>query len=228
MKKLIIFPTVFEASSVFKYYHKKPKLGEVIEVSDELKILISGIGCETSKKRVKKIAEEFKPQALVLIGYCGACSESLKNGDFVFECNSKVFHDTLNSLKAFPVKIACVEKTADKKKKFELAKNGFDAVEMEQDFFEPIAKRIGANFIHIRCVSDSKKSSIPSDLMDLTMCKNSGDVNPIKILSFKRILKNPSILLKLIYFGIEIAPVQKLFAKRSIEIIKKIKELNTL
>ena len=88
MKKLIIFPTVFEASSVFKYYHKKHKLGEVIEVSDELKILISGIGCETSKKRVKKIAEEFKPQALVLIGYCGACSESLKNGDFVFECNT--------------------------------------------------------------------------------------------------------------------------------------------
>ena len=220
MKILTILPSVFEAKSIFKYFKEKARLGKLISPSENLSILVSGIGCQASKERVERAVENIKPDVIILMGYCGACSNTLKNGDFVFESNNSYFADIFKRLNITRAKIACVDKTADETKKIQLWQMGYDAVDMESDFFVSVAISKKIDFIHIRCVSDSQKSAIPAEVMDCSMCRKSGNVNPMNMLSIGRLLKNPYILIKLIKFGIEIAPTQKVFSQKSVEIIK--------
>ena len=218
MKTLLVFPSVFEADAVFKNFSQSAKLGKFIEVSKNLGILVSGIGCNKSKERVEKAIENFSPQMVVLMGYCGACSASLKNGDFVFETSNEQFKKYLSTLAMQPVRIASVEKTANEQTKEFLQEQGFDAVEMESRYFQPIVQNANIEFLHIRCVSDAKNSAIPADLMDCSMDRQTGNINPLKMLSVSKLLRNPSILVKLIKFGIEIAPTQKIYKNRAIKV----------
>ncbi len=218
MKTLLIFPSVFEADAVFKNFSHSAKLGKFIAVNKNLGILVSGIGCNKSKERVEKAIENFSPQIVVLMGYCGACSTSLKNGDFVFETSNEQLKKHLSTLDMLPVRIASVEKTADEQTKEFLQKQGFDAVEMESRYFQSIVQNANIEFLHIRCVSDAKNSAIPADLMDCSMDRQTGNINPLKMLSVSKLFRNPSILVKLIKFGIEIAPTQKIYKNRAIKV----------
>lgn len=218
MKTLLIFPSVFEADAVFKNFSQSAKLGKFIAVNKNLGILVSGIGCNKSKERVEKAIENFSPQIVVLMGYCGACSTSLKNGDFVFETSNEQLKKHLSTLDMLPVRIASVEKTADEQTKEFLQKQGFDAVEMESRYFQSIVQNANIEFLHIRCVSDAKNSAIPADLMDCSMDRQTGNINPLKMLSVSKLFRNPSILVKLIKFGIEIAPTQKIYKNRAIKV----------
>ena len=218
MKTLLIFPSVFEADAVFKNFSHSAKLGKFVEVDKNLGILVSGIGCNKSKERVEKAIENFSPQIVVLMGYCGACSTSLKNGDFVFETSNEQLKKHLSTLDMLPVRIASVEKTADEQTKEFLQKQGFDAVEMESRYFQSIVQNANIEFLHIRCVSDAKNSAIPADLMDCAMDRQTGNINPLKMLSVSKLFRNPSILVKLIKFGIEIAPTQKIYKNRAIKV----------
>ncbi|MBE6414692.1 MAG: hypothetical protein E7035_09130 [Verrucomicrobiaceae bacterium] len=218
MKTLLIFPSVFEADAVFKNFSHSAKLGKFIAVDKNLGILVSGIGCNKSKERVEKAIENFSPQIVVLMGYCGACSTSLKNGDFVFETSNEQLKKHLSTLDMLPVRIASVEKTADEQTKEFLQKQGFDAVEMESRYFQSIVQNANIEFLHIRCVSDAKNSAIPADLMDCSMDRQTGNINPLKMLSVSKLFRNPSILIKLIKFGIEIAPTQKIYKNRAIKV----------
>ena len=124
MKILTILPSVFEAKSIFKYFKEKARLGKLISPSENLSILVSGIGCQASKERVERAVENIKPDVIILMGYCGACSNTLKNGDFVFESNNSYFADIFKRLNITRAKIACVDKTADETKKNTTMANG--------------------------------------------------------------------------------------------------------
>ena len=107
-----------------------------------------------------------------------------------------------------------------------MQKQGFDAVEMESRYFQSIVQNANIEFLHIRCVSDAKNSAIPADLMDCSMDRQTGNINPLKMLSVSKLLRNPSILVKLIKFGIEIAPTQKIYKNRAIKVANLINNEN--
>ncbi len=220
MKKLLLIPSIFEANAIFKHFGYSAKLGKLVNISENFSVLVSGIGCEASKQRVENAVKNIRPSTIILMGYCGACSDEFNNGDFLYETNNQHLENLLSPLNIKTARIACVDKTADEHVKINLQKQGYDAVEMECKYFQPIAQNIDADFLHLRCVSDAKKSPIPADLLDCTMDRTTGNVVPTKMLSPAKLLRNPSILLKLIKFGIEIAPTQKLYAKKSVEIVK--------
>lgn len=224
MKILIAIPSIFEANAIFKSAGKKAKLGATVKISENIEVIITGVGCEASQKRLSTKIKEFSPAIVLLLGYCGACNENLKNADFVYETSFKNLAKVFENFGAKKAKIACVAKTANLQKKQGLFEKGFDAVEMESDFFKPEITSANIFFAHLRCVSDTKKSTIPAEIMDLSMDKKTGDINPLKMLSVKAFFKCPTILFNLIHFGIEIAPTQKLFAKKSVDIISALKD----
>ena len=224
MKILIVIPSVFEANAIFKSVGKKAKLGATANISKNIQAVVSGVGCKASQERLSAKIKEFSPTIVLLFGYCGACNENLKNADFVYETSCQNIAKVFENFGAKKAKIACVAKTANLQKKQGLFEKGFDAVEMESDFFKPEITSANIFFAHLRCVSDTKKSTIPAEIMDLSMDKKTGDINPLKMLSVKAFFKCPTILFNLIHFGIEIAPTQKLFAKKSVDIISALKD----
>ncbi len=223
MKILLTIPSVFEASPIFKLTKTKPELGKIAKISDNISAIIAGIGCETSQERLKNAVQNLLPDCVVLLGYCGACSDAISNGDFVFSCDDENFSKFLLNQGMKKVAFACVKKTADTTQKQSLAEQGFDAVEMESDFFKSVAENANVKFVHIRCVSDAKKSPIPADLLDSTMDRHTGAINPMKMFELKKLIAKPSILINLARFGMEIAPIQKFFSSECKKLVETLK-----
>ena len=227
MKFLLAIPSIFEATPIFKLARRKAKLGASASISDNVVATVCGIGCEKSQERLKEALEKYSPDCVILLGYCGACANSICSGDFVFSTEDKKLVSVFQKQGMKQVKFACVAKTASAQEKELLAERGFDAVEMESDFFEPIVKSKSACFVHIRCVSDAKNSPLPEELMDSTMDRQTGAIDPLKMLSPKRIVRNPVLIVKLIKFAIEIAPVQKFFAEESKRLVAVLNSFKT-
>lgn len=90
-KYLILSPTVYEAKPLFNKFGigGTPKTGACAESQNgEITVLATGIGCAASSTRVREAVKRLSPQVVVLAGYCGACREDLKNGDFIFEAEN--------------------------------------------------------------------------------------------------------------------------------------------
>ena len=87
---LIIAPTVHEAAPFFAALdpRKKPALGACARAGNAA-CVVSGIGCEKSAERVEAAAKEFRPRAVILAGFGGACKADLKKGDLVYETRSE-------------------------------------------------------------------------------------------------------------------------------------------
>lgn len=214
MKTLAVFPSKFEAAPLFSKLGAKTKLGARADFSTNFRAFVAGIGCGASAKRLEDETENFAPDLIVLIGYCGACNPSLENGDFIFEpCGDpRIDAFAEQTLGCRRAKIASVDATADSAEKQKLSDDGFDAVEMEKKYFKPIAETRGAKFLHVRCVSDSKKSRLPASLLDSVMDRRTGAVNPAKMFSLSAILRRPKVAVELAKFIAEILPVQKRYA----------------
>ena len=227
MKFLLAIPSIFEAKPIFKLARKRAKLGASVKISDNVVATVCGIRCEKSQERLKESIEKYLPDCVVLLGYCGACADSICSGDFVFSTEDKKLASVLQHQGMKQVKFACVAKTASTQEKKSLAERGFDAVEMESDFFEPIVRSKSVCFAHIRCVSDAKNSPLPAELMDSTMNRETGEINPLKIISLKKIVLNPMLVVRLIKFAVEIAPVQKFFAVESKRLVATLNSFNS-
>ena len=169
MKILLAIPSKFEAAPAFKIAGAKPALGAAADVSQNLRAFVAGIGCKASAERLAKEIGEFKPDALALLGYCGACAPDLKIGDFVFDADDETLAQKISGAKFRREKFACVEKTAGDALKAALYKDGFGAVEMESAFFAPLAKARALPFLHIRCVSDARGGGLISKRSQLTL-----------------------------------------------------------
>lgn len=210
MKILLAIPSKFEAAPVFKKIGAKPALGAVADVSENLRAVVAGAGCEASKKRLAAAIGEYSPDALALLGYCGACSPEIACGEFVFETGSEELAAKIAAANFRRAKIAGSERTAGGAEKAELFARGFDAVEMESAFFKPLARERSLQFLHIRCVSDTRGSNMPEGLFDAAIDRLSGEIKPARI--FFGALKKPGLMPALARFAREIAPAQKKYA----------------
>lgn len=226
MKKfLLIFPTVFEAAPAFAALGgtKKARLGETAHSADgTITVLVAGIGCDASVKRVEVALQKSAPDFAILAGFCGACTAAQKNGDFVFETESEKLALLAESLGGIRGKIATVEKIADSRKKAELGGRGFAGVDMEGGLFEKAADAAEVPFGHFRWVSDSLESDIPPSFFESTMDRETGGLEVSILKTAAAIIGAPSLLPKLARFGAEIAPAKKKYARDIAAMISKI------
>jgi len=221
---LIIAPTVHEAAPFFSALgsHKKPALGGFAQAGNAA-CVASGIGCETSAERVEEAAKKFRPRAVILAGFGGACKAELKKGDLVYDTQSEELAALGSRLRGIRGKIAFCGGFADDAQKTLLASQGFDAAEMEGDFFRKALENFSVEFAQFRWISDELHSAAPKEFFERAMDRQSGALNMGFGILARELAKSPSLLLKLIKFGIEIAPAQKSYARAARELAEILK-----
>lgn len=218
-KILFIFPTVFEGRAPLKRFGLTAKIevGTYAELffdeDTSLAALVSGFGCEASKKRMAAAIKNFAPNKIVLAGFCGACAPQLKNGQVIAEITAEDADvlAVLEKLGARRCKIACANHIAEKAEKEKLSERGYAGVEMESDFLKQAMAENGntAELFHLRWISDSLESDIPAAFFESAMDMATGKIFPKPMKIFWSILKSPKLLFSLIKFAKETAPVQK-------------------
>ena len=226
MKILLIFPTIFEAEALFKKSRRRAFLGARAQLDiGQVRIhaIVSGIGCGASANRVRAFAEEVKPDMAILCGFCGACQESAKEGDVLFETKNGKLGAAFRELGFAEGKIACAKQVAGFGQKTELAGRGFAGVEMESDFFSGIFN--AENFAHVRIVSDGVRSKIPAEFFDSMLDRTTGasSFSPKKF--FSMALKSPSLPINLALFAFKAGKVKKLYDAAVMRMIEKISQI---
>ena len=225
MKILLVIPSVFEAAPVFKAARARPALGGVLNISENLRVLISGIGCEVSRGRLNGQLRDFAPNAVMLLGYAGACSDAFKNGDFLFDSDDPRVSELLGGFGFPKAKIAFSKSVAGAEQKREFLSAGFAAVEMESGWFLSTVRAANASFTHVRCISDAANASVPPAILEASMDRRTGGVFPARMFFSRAFLKNPLAIFSLVKFGVEIAPVQKKYAKCIVELVDMLAKL---
>ena len=226
MKILLIFPTIFEADAFFKKSRYRAFLGACAQLdigSVGIHAIVSGIGCEASAKRVRAFAEEIKPDIAILCGFCGACLESAKESDILFETKNGKLSSVFTELGFCEGKIACVKQVAGFEQKTELASRGFAGVEMESGFFSGFFK--AENFAHVRIVSDGVRSKIPAEFFDSMLDRTTGasSFSPKKF--FGMALKSPALPVNLALFAVKAGKVKKIYDAAVMRMIEKISQI---
>ena len=221
---LIIAPTVHEAAPFFSALcpREKPALGGCAQAGNAA-CVVSGIGCEKSAERVEAAAEKFRPRAVILAGFGGACKAELKKGGLVYETQSEELAALGARLRGVRGRIAFCVGFADGPQKALLASRGFDAAEMEGDFFRKALEKFPAEFAQFRWISDELHSAAPKEFFERAMDRQSGALNTGFGMLAREIAKSPSLLFKLIKFGAEIAPAQKSYARGARELAEILK-----
>lgn len=225
MKALLVFPTTFEAWAFFKKAGERPALGKTAKISvggAEFFGIVSGIGCKASQDRVENFQKKHSFDLALLCGFCGSCSPSIKEGDFIFETANIGVAEILRSLGAVRCRIASVEAVADSEKKSKLRENGFSAVEMEARFFKPLFCE--EKFVHLRAVSDGVDSKIPAEFFNSLMDFDTGASSFSFAKFFGVFLKKPTLPIDLVKFAISANRAKKIYDAKLFEIIKKISD----
>jgi len=213
---------VYEAAHVFKKFAgAQAVLGATADLKKNDKVhvrgIVCGFGCKASRERVAKAVKEFAPEVVVLAGFAGACRHDIKNGTALIDKLSK--HEKINhALKEFefvPVRIASVDKLADEDHKARLHAEGYEAVEMEGEFFRSDIAKISKDidFAHIRWVSDAADSKLPMPFLESMMDFETGDMRMSKRKLVKTFIFQPRVFKELMKFAKEIAPAQAAYNK---------------
>ena len=217
---LIIFPTKFEAKPALKFLRLKPD-STGLAIGKKVSVLISAMASPKAKERVKSVSKKLNPKRIILCGFCGACNPSFELGDVITEHSLDT--DSLNLLRAKTGKIYsanAIASQSQKKRLFEV--ENFDAVEMEYLLFSEALKEIEWNGMleHIRVVSDTVKSKMPTEFFSIMTNSQTGEMDAGIIVALKYIFQNPSVIFKLISFGIEAGKANKAYEKFLLKYLK--------
>lgn len=230
-RPLIIFPTTYEADAVFKFFNEPLKctLGGTCRFSlpngTECEALVSGVGCEKSASRVRECVKNFCPTDIILCGFGGACDEDIEAGEFIFESKSTEIGKFLAKKGMRSGKIAFSKTVADKTRKSELSKEGYEAVEMESKLFEEASgedEEFMPVFTHIRCISDTIAADIPATIVESGINRATGGLKVSFGIVLKEILKNPKVLLTFIKFMKTAKGAKKIYDTKIPQIISSL------
>ena len=126
----MIFPTTFEGAAPFRHFgFKRTKTGMCKKISangckyHNLCLLVSGMRCKSTEELVKKTADEFKPERVIICGFAGACDPKLENGDFIYDTNDADMNKILSPICRRGV-IKCSDHIVERSEKLELFKRG--------------------------------------------------------------------------------------------------------
>lgn len=210
-RPLIVFPTTFEAGAAFGFFGGalKCRLGGKCKFTlangTECEALVAGVGCEKSASRVREAAESFCPTDIILCGFAGACGGGMEPGEFVFESGSADIAKALSKRGMRAGKIAFSETVADADEKERLGKLGYDAVEMESEFFKAAAGDEDGDFkpvfTQIRCISDAAGTSLPAPLAEGAIDRATGALKLSPWAAIREILRNPPAAVSLAKFA---------------------------
>ncbi len=229
MKILFIFPTIFEAEPFFKFAGAgRPALGKVAHAnlgSVKFAAIVSGYACERARQRVESFAKKQNPDFAILCGYCGACRSEQREGDFLFDTSSDKLRAAFESVGAKPARIACEPSVAGAERKAELAKLGYDAVDMESELlkglFEPNA------FASFRCISDSVDSKIPAEFFDAMIDRKSGGCRFFcaDMLRVLNPLRNPLLIPHLLEFSLKASKVSRHYSGEILRLLENLAKI---
>ena len=225
----MIFPTTFEGAAPFRHFgFKRAKTGMCKKISangckyHNLCLLVSGMRCKSTEELVKKTADEFKPERVIICGFAGACDPKLENGDFIYDTNDADMNKILSPICRRGV-IKCSDHIVERSEKLELFKRGILAVETESEVFMGAIKELSPNatFTHIRCISDSVDSKIPASFFSEVLDHRDGTLSLRKI--SLQLLKRPSLLIALRKFAEEVKPAHKKYEETIVKILSEMR-----
>ena len=234
MKKniLIIFPMVYEAKPVFAKFAKgrKAKVGEMADISGEgsdsdIRALVSGFGCAASQNRIRLAVEKFRPDWVILAGYCGACRPGISAGDLLLDSSCGELPPELKSaLGALDFKVGKIATTsgiAEADMKADLNASGYAGVELVASIVRETLKELGVRpvFSHMRWVSDASDCLMPmqffADIMDFSC----GEIKVSCAALVRSLLRNPREFVELCRYAKALSPVQKRYSEEIVRIV---------
>ena len=223
-KLLIIFPTPFEAQNCFAHFSNNSisaQVGEHLDFENNnvnCRAFVMGYGCECSFNRVEKVVAEFTPDALLLIGFCGACKENIKLGDFFYQGTCEYLETFAKAINATPAKIYQSERIAGQKIKQQVSAN-YDIVDMEYRSVSEICAKNSIPFLCLRCTSDKANHKVPEAFFNALMGLDGKDDFKAAKRTFWRHPFSIFLVLKLFK---DIKPVKKMYDAKILEFIKSI------
>ncbi len=220
MKTLLIFPTSFEAKKAFSLFGGKcsnPKLGAVESFSvgkEQFFAHVCGYASKALKSRVLGVLDEVKPDRILLMGFGGACEQSLKRGNAVFSTTDVNLENLLLSLNAKKGYIFSSEHISDVVGKS--VANFLDdalAVDMEGETIASLARQHNLPFANIRIISDEFLETLPLNFLNAIMDSETGEDRLFTFSTLKTLISNLSELPLLIRFGLNANRAKKLYEK---------------
>lgn len=139
--------------------------------SPSLVFAVAGIGQRHAAAAALLVADTFKPDALISVGFCGALTDDLETADLILGGTTN--HGATASLldlaiaaapKARRGKVVTVKQVVvDREEKRKLAKeSGAIVVDMEADAVAVAAKARGIGFLAVKCVIDTPAAPLSS------------------------------------------------------------------
>ena len=222
MKALVIYPTVFEAAAFFKARAAgRPSVGAVVRGENgAVSALVSGYGCAASMERVRRAAEDLKPDIALLCGFCGSCSPEFSRGDFLYETSNPELRGIFESLGASPARIATSAAFAGRAEKQRLFRAGFAAVDMEAAVFSGCFPE--GRFGSFRCVSDDLNPEVPEDFFRMMIDTDTGMEKSAPLAAFRLLLKNPRGFARLVRYALSSRGMMAGYSEKSLALAEKL------
>jgi len=223
-KLLIVFPTPFEAQNCFSYFSNNKATAQVGDSLDfennnlKCRAFVMGYGCECSFNRAEKAVEEFAPDAMLLIGFCGACKENINLGDLFYQGTCEHLESFAKAINAKPAKIYQSERIAGKKLKKQVSKD-YDIVDMEYRSVSEICTKKSIPLLCLRCTSDHANHRVPEAFFNALMGLDGKD----NFKAAKRTLwRRPLSILLILKLYKDIKPVKAKYDDKVLEFVKSI------
>jgi adenosylhomocysteine nucleosidase len=150
---------------------KSGREGRVFELrhgEKRITLLVAGMGPKRAKSSAKFLVEEFCPEVLVCVGFCGALDPSLRVGEVVearelfiwrgpgrLDPGPRIVGPALHRPLKAATMVSCLEFVAKRKVSEDLQVSSFPGtVDLESSFVAEVAYREGKGFFAIKAVSD--------------------------------------------------------------------------
>ncbi len=131
-------------------------------------LVVAGMGARRAIPAAKFLVEEFCPEVLVCVGFCGALDPSLRVGEVVeakelfiwrglgrLAPGPRIVGPTLHRALKEVTMVSCLEFAAKGKLKEHLQESSFPGtVDLETSFVAEVASQEGKGFLGIKAVSD--------------------------------------------------------------------------
>lgn len=150
---------------------------KIAEASDNVTILITGIGRQNAEKSVHRFLALRKPSRVLTCGFAGALTADLPVGSVIFETDDSGLEGRLTAAGARRAMFHCTDRiatTAQEKQALRKSTNA-DAVEMESGAIAAICRQRHLPCATVRAISDAVDDDLPLDFNELSKPDHSLD-----------------------------------------------------
>ena len=224
----VTFALPAESSNFIKLIKRPSREGAVVRgefVGVEICVLHTGVGEQTTRRRMSEFLDRHSPDLLVSSGFAGALTNQLAIGDILLANNysapeeldkaQSLLSSSRTHVGALFTAAAIVDSAAHRN---DLGRSsGALAVDMETRFIAEACSQSTVRMLSLRAISDSPSAPMPAPpevLFDIERQRT-----PFVMLAL-HVTKNPAALPKLAWFGKQIAAVRGALADALVSFLK--------